>query len=264
MLAAEPIWITAARAGRQVLVLQASQGAPFTNQYPDRLLQFDVFDNELARMLLVEGSVAAGPHRFTIGDQPASIAAGPDGSVHLIVGDQQARLFARPGERWSRTMRVRTGGRDGFFRAGLVSYDSRIGRVRVDARTRVGRLVEPSRRAGPFRRRRGTIMDHGLVPMYARGRFGPTLVQGGAGEAEDLFAEALSVNQEYMDGSLEYAATKPLAAPRRLQREPRCHPARPHGAHGSLQLGVHTRTSPRACGRISKSCSPDPPTSTSR
>ena len=138
------------------------KGAPFTNQYPDRLLQFDVFDNELARMLLVEGSVAAGPHRFTIGDQPASIAAGPDGSVHLIVGDQRARLFARPGERWSRTMRVRTGGRDGFFRAGLVSYDSRSGAF-VLMRGRVSDdLVEPSRRAGPFRRRRGH--DHGPRP----------------------------------------------------------------------------------------------------
>src|ERR687898_439677 len=84
VLAAEPIWITAARAGRQVLVMQASQGAPFTNQYPDRLLQFDVFANELARMVLVEGSVAAGPHRFAIGEQPASIEAGADAPRYLI------------------------------------------------------------------------------------------------------------------------------------------------------------------------------------
>ena len=150
--------------GRQVLVLQASQGAPFTNQYPDRLLQFDVFANELARMLLVEGSVAAGPHRFTIGDQPASIEAGPDGSVHLIVGDQRARLFARPGERWSRTMHVRTGGRDGYFRAGLVSYDSRAGAF-VLMRGRVSDVSSshPAEQA-PFVAAAGTIMDHGAGP----------------------------------------------------------------------------------------------------
>ena len=209
VLAAEPIWITAARAGRQVLVLQASQGAPFTNQYPDRLFQFDVFANELARMRVVEGSVAAGPHRFTIGDQPASIEAGPDGSVHMIVGDQRARLSARPGERWSRTMHVRTDGRDGYFRAGLVRYDSRSGAF-VLMRGRVSDIASshPAERA-PFVAAAGTIMDHGLHPMYARGRFGPTLVQGGSGDAENLFAEALSVNQEYMDGSLAYAATKP-------------------------------------------------------
>ncbi len=106
-------------------------------------------------------------------------------------------------------MRVRTGGRDGFFRAGLVSYDSRTGAF-VLMRGRVSDVSSshPAEQA-PFVAAAGTIMDHGLVPMYARGRFGPTLVQGGAGEAEDLFAEALSVNQEYMDGSLKYAATKP-------------------------------------------------------
>jgi predicted AlkP superfamily phosphohydrolase/phosphomutase len=209
VLAAEPIWTTAARAGRQVLVLQASQGAPFTNQYPDRLLQFDVFANELARMVLVEGSVAAGPHRFTIGDQPASIEPGPGASVHLIVGDQRAQLFARVGRRWSPTMRARMDGKDGFFRAGLASYDSRSGAF-VLMRGRVSDIASshPAERA-PFVAAAGTIMDHGLLSMYGRGGFGRTLVQGGDGEAEDMFAEALSVNQEYMDGSLAYAASKP-------------------------------------------------------
>jgi predicted AlkP superfamily phosphohydrolase/phosphomutase len=207
--AAEPIWLTAARAGRQVLVLQASQGAPFTNQYPDRLLQFDVFGNELARMLLVEGSVAAGPHQFAIGEQPASLEAGPDASVYLIVGDQRARLSARDGARWSATMHARMGGKDGLFRAGLASYDSRSGAF-VLIRGRVSDIASshPAERA-PFVAAAGTIMDHGLLSMYARGRFGRPLVQGGDGHAEDMFAEALSVNQEFMDGSLAYAAGKP-------------------------------------------------------
>jgi predicted AlkP superfamily phosphohydrolase/phosphomutase len=209
VLAAEPIWITAARAGRQVLVLQASQGAPFTNQYPDRLLQFDVFANELAGMAVVEGSVAAGPHAFTIGDQPASIEAGPDASLYIAVGDGRAQLFPQKGRRWSGTMRVRTGGRDGFFRAGLVSYDRRSGAF-VLIRGRVSDISSshPSERAA-FVRATGSIMDHGLLQMYTHGRFGTTLAGGGSGVAEETFAEGLSANQEYMDGALAYAATRP-------------------------------------------------------
>ena len=209
VLALEPIWITAARAGRRVLVLQATQGAPFTGQFPDRLLQFDVFANELSRMALVEGSVAAGPYRFAVGDDPASIAAGPEGSVLLSVGDTHAQLAPRAGRRWSGTMRALVGGRSGFFRTGLISYDPGSGAF-VLMRGRVSEVVssEPGERDA-FVRSAGTMMDWGLLRLYQRGQLGRTLAEGGDGEAEEVLAEAVSVNQEYADGALAYAAARP-------------------------------------------------------
>jgi predicted AlkP superfamily phosphohydrolase/phosphomutase len=52
-------------------------------------------------------------------------------------------------------------------------------------------------------------MDWGLLPLYQRGRLGPTLTAGGNGDAEETLAEAISINQEYADGALAYAASRP-------------------------------------------------------
>jgi hypothetical protein len=209
VLAAEPIWTTAARAGRRVLVLQATQGAPFTGQFPDRLLRFDVFANELSHVATVEGSVAAGPHAFTVGDEPATLETGPDGSVLLTVSDARAPLAPRPGRRWSPTLRARAGDRAGFFRAGLLSYDAASGAF-VLMRGRVSEIIasNPAEREA-FVGAAGTIMDWGLLPLYQRGRLGPTFAAGGNGNAEETLAEAISVNQEYADGALTYAASRP-------------------------------------------------------
>lgn len=208
VLAAEPIWIAAARAGRRVLVLQATQGAPFTGQFPDRLLQFDVFGNELSRVAIVEGSLTAGSHTFTVGDETAVIAAGPDGSVLLTIGQARAQLAPRAGKRWSQTLRAQAAGRTGFFRAGLLSYDAASGAF-VLMRGRVSEIIssDPAERDA-FVRAAGTIMDIGLLPFYQRGRLGPTLAAGGNGEAEETLAEAISINQEYAEGALAYAASQ--------------------------------------------------------
>ena len=209
VLAAEPIWIAAARAGRRVLVQQATQGAPFTSQFPDRLLQFDVFANELARVAIVEGSVAAGPYTFTVGTEAAAIEAGTEGAVLLTVGEARVQLAPRSGKRWSPTLRARAAGRTGFFRAGLLEYDAPSGAF-VLMRGRVSEIIstDPAERDA-FVAAAGTIMDWGLLPLYQRGRFGPTLAAGGTGEAEETLAEAISTNQEYADGALAYAAARP-------------------------------------------------------
>jgi predicted AlkP superfamily phosphohydrolase/phosphomutase len=208
VLAAEPIWIAAARAGRRVLVLQATQGAPFTGQFPDRLLQFDVFGNELARVAIVEGSLTAGPHAFAVGDETAVLEAGPDGSVLLTIGQDRAQLAPRAGKRWSPTLRARAAGRTGFFRAGVLRYEAASGAF-VLMRGRVSEIIssDPAERDA-FVRTAGTMMDWGLLPLYQRGRLGPTLAAGGKGEAEETLAEAISINQEYADGALGYAASQ--------------------------------------------------------
>jgi hypothetical protein len=75
VLRAEPIWDTAARHGKRVMVLQASNGFPFTNRFPDRVTHFDVYANELLRSAMVRGTVGPDGMSFTIGDTPARVTA---------------------------------------------------------------------------------------------------------------------------------------------------------------------------------------------
>ncbi len=75
VLRAEPIWDTAARYGKRVMVIQASNGFPFTNRFPDRVTHFDVYANELLRSAIVNGVVGPDGLAFTIGDTPARVTA---------------------------------------------------------------------------------------------------------------------------------------------------------------------------------------------
>jgi len=72
VLLAEPIWDTAARHGKRALVIQASNGFPFTNRFPDRIRHFDVYANELLHSAIVKGIVGPDGLSFAIGDTQAA------------------------------------------------------------------------------------------------------------------------------------------------------------------------------------------------
>ena len=89
VLRAEPIWETAAEHGKRVMVIQASNGFPFTTRFPDRTTQFDIYANELLRSAVVDGIVGSGGFAFTIGETPARVTARDRASVTLTVGEAQ-------------------------------------------------------------------------------------------------------------------------------------------------------------------------------
>ena len=205
VLRAEPIWDTAARHGKRVMVIQATNGFPFTNRFPDRVTHFDVYANELLRSASVQGVVGAEGLAFAIGDTPARVLARDRESVTLEVG--QAQVMLSPGtSAFSPPMTVRVGGVEGQTRVGLLEYDAGSGRalllqgdvvrlVGTDAAARDALLAEA-----------GVTVGEGASGHYQSGAFGKTMAEGGAGDAERHLVNATLANQQYFDGALRYAA----------------------------------------------------------
>ncbi len=207
VLRAEPIWDTAARYGKRVMVVQASNGFPFTNRFPDRVTHFDVYANELLRGAIVNGVVGPDGLAFTIGDTPARVTAKDATSVTLAVGD--ARVSLSPGDSsFSPPMTVRVGGVDGQTRVGLLEYDAVTGRALL-LRGDVARLVatDAASRDGLMAQAGITVGEVGSS-HYQTGAFGKTLADGGTGSAERHLVDVTLANQQYFDGALRYAATQ--------------------------------------------------------
>ncbi|MBK5299008.1 MAG: alkaline phosphatase family protein [Vicinamibacteria bacterium] len=208
VLRAEPIWDTAARYGKRVMVIQASNGFPFTNRFPDRVTHFDVYANELLRSALVNGSVGPDGLAFTIGDTHARVTGRDGSSVTLTVGDAHAALA--PGTpAFSAPLSVRVGGVEGQTRVGLLEYDAATGRTLL-LRGDVVRLVGTDAAA------RDALMAEAGITVgevgsgyYQAGGFGRTLADGGTGAAERHLVNATLANQQYFDGALRYAARQP-------------------------------------------------------
>ncbi len=208
VLRAEPIWDAAARQGKRVLVVQASQGFPFTDRHPSLIRQFDVYARELLRSALVTGTVGEEGLGFTIGDTQARFRRSDPGALTLTVGGAAARLTADPST-FSPPMAVDVGGARGHTRVGLLEYDEASGHV-LALRGDVGRL------AGTDAAAREALMAEAGITVgevgagyYSSGTFGPTLAAGGGGQAERHLVDVTVANQEYFDGGLRYAATQP-------------------------------------------------------
>ncbi len=205
VLRAEPIWDAAARHGKRVMVVQASNGFPFTNRFPDRLTQFDIYANELLRSAIVNDVVGPNGLAFTIGDTPARVTVRDQQSITLAVGDAQVALS--PGTAaFSPPMTVRVGGVEGQTRVGLLEYDAATGRVLL-LRGDVVRLVatDAAAREGMLAQAGVTVGEVGSG-YYQSGAFGRTLADGGTGSAERHLVNATLANQQYFDGALRYAA----------------------------------------------------------
>lgn len=205
VLRAEPIWDTAARHGKRVMVIQATNGFPFANRFPDRLTHFDVYANELLRSAIVKGVVGAEGLAFSIGDTPARVTARDRTSVTVDVGQVQVTLTPGTPD-YSPPMTVRVGGVEGHTRVGLLEYDADTGRALL-LRGDVVRLVgtDASARAALLAEAGVTVGEVGSG-HYQSGAFGKTLAESGTGGAERHLVNATLANQQYFDGALRYAA----------------------------------------------------------
>jgi predicted AlkP superfamily phosphohydrolase/phosphomutase len=204
VLRAEPIWETAARHGKRVLVMQATQGYPFRNRYPDLVTQFDVYANELRRSDLAWVSwPRGGTAVLRVGETALTVAPGERG-VTLAGLERPVTLSA--GGPFSPPVRVRVGGRDGLTRIGLLEYLPGDRRARLmhgdvtelvstDAGARDALLAEA-----------GITVGESGSPHYHSGDFGTPIAEGGDGTAERLLVHTTLANQQYFDGVLRYAA----------------------------------------------------------
>lgn len=205
VLTAEPIWETAARAGKRVLVMQASGAYPFTPRYRDRLTHFDVYANELLRSEVVAGTLSQGPLRFRIGETEAAASRGPGRSIVLTVGDTRAEL--QPGTAgFSQPLTVTVGGVHGLVRVGLLEHDIVTGRVLL-VHGDVARVVgTDDAKRDDLVAEAGVTFGEAGAGHYNAGRFGPTLADDGDGRAERHLVNTTLANQQYFDGLLRYAA----------------------------------------------------------
>jgi predicted AlkP superfamily pyrophosphatase or phosphodiesterase len=203
-LRAEPIWITAARAGRRVLVPQATGGAPFSNPFPRNLLQFDIYANCRSEIELIGGKAAVDgtPFTFDVASTRGEVRRAADGTLNATIGETAVRLEPKG---FTTTIPVLVEGRTATFRMGLLS-DDRVSGAFTLLRGRVCELTSSNRtRVAAFRKDAGTIVGEGVTGYYARGRFGQTMAEGGSGDAEREVVEILGANQEYFDGMLAFA-----------------------------------------------------------
>ena len=204
-LRAEPLWDTAARYGKRALVIQASNGFPFTNRYPDHIQHFDAFANDLLRSAIVKGIVGPDGLAFAIGDTQARATARDLGSVTLTVGDARVALSAGT-PAFSPPLTVRVGGVDGQTRVGLLEYDAASGRALL-LRGDVVRLVGTDAAArDALAAEAGITIGEGGSHHYQTGEFGTPMVQGGDGTAERHLVNTTLANQQYFDGAVRYAA----------------------------------------------------------
>lgn len=218
-LTAEPIWITAARAGRRVLVAQATQGYPFSGQFPDRLLQFDVYNSRLAGEGWIEGALEQGTHRFTIGETVFQLRRAPAGSALEVsglsgpeagsTGRGPVTLRAGLAGSFSPPLPVSVKGRRAAVRMRLVAFDPRTSAFRLFH----GEVMEVTsthpEKLAAFQRAAGALIGERVVDDYLQGRFGPTLAAGGEGEAERWLSDIIQANHEYFEGTVEFARTEP-------------------------------------------------------
>lgn len=207
VLAAEPIWVTAARHGRQVLVAQATGGHPFTGSPLDGLTQFDVYGVRLLGGELIDVPLGREPHRFRIGQTATELRRITDG-VALRVGDREVEL-SMDGRQYSPPLAVRVGGGQGHVRVLLLDLEPGEGRVLLSrGEVRALSSTHPAL-VEDLIAEAGVPLGEIHVGAYRRGRFGPTLAEGGAGDAERMLGDVVLANHEYFAGVARFASSRP-------------------------------------------------------
>jgi len=207
-LTAEPLWFSVARAGRRVLVLQATAGFPFTSA-SDRLLQFDVYENRLVPERWFDNKLVNGMFKFTVGDTACILRAGRGDTLTLQVGDRDTRLVSGRKGTFSPPLPIRVDDREAGVRFRLLDYQASTGAFRLVHGIAAEITSSDANRLSGFREMTGAIIGESYVDDYRNGRFGATLAEGGSGDAERWFGEFLAANHEYFTGSIAYAAKQP-------------------------------------------------------
>lgn len=204
VLRAEPIWETAARHGKRVFVMQATQGFPFAQRYPSLVTQFDIYANELMRSAVRTVTLEQGPTPLTIGETTLTIEArGPDG---VAIGDGGAPVSLTVGGRFSRPVRVKVDGHEGLVRLGLLAYDAAERKATL-THGDVTQLVSTDQAArDALLAEAGISFGESGTPHYQTGTFGKSIADGGDGTAERNLVLTTLANQDYFDGLLRYAA----------------------------------------------------------
>jgi predicted AlkP superfamily phosphohydrolase/phosphomutase len=208
VLRAEPIWETAARHGKRAVVIQATNGYPFSGLYPDRLLQFDIYANELLHGRIVTGTLGAAPLTFAVGDATGRVERGTDGGVLLTLGDARVRLTPGAGG-FSPPLSVTVNGTAGKLRAGLLEYDAASGRVLLQLGDVVRLVATESKARDALFAEAGVTVGEASSGFYSTGQFGKPIAEGGDGTAERHLIASTAANQEYFDGAIRYAARQP-------------------------------------------------------
>lgn len=206
VLRAEPIWVTAARHGRQVLVAQATGGYPFARPSLDRLTQFDAYGERLLPAELIDVRLDNEPYAFRIGDTPAELRRHENG-VLVRVGGRQA-LLSGTDRRLSPAFPVHVKTQAGYVRALVLDHDLSSGRVLL-SRGEVRAIASTdSELVDDLVAEAGVPLGEVHVGSYRRGRFGPTLAEGGDGRAERMLSDAVLANHEYFEGLIRFAASR--------------------------------------------------------
>lgn len=209
LLQAEPIWLTAAKAGRRVLVLQAPGAHPFTGEHPDHLLMFDIYNNRQLPQGDLSGRLVEGRYRFTLGDDAFDVTSAPGTGLRLASRGRLAVLGPGREGRFSDPFPIRIAGQEGLVRFRLLSHDRAAGTFRLLHGVASTTVSNHPSRVPEFTRLAGTIVGEAIVEMYQQGGLGRTLAENGDGMAEWWLADYLRANQEYFDGSVAFAASEP-------------------------------------------------------
>jgi hypothetical protein len=183
------------------------RGIPSPGQYPDRLLQFDVYASTLLEHGVVEGRLEDGQYDFAIGDTSARLFL-DDGKLFLRVGETEVVVQAAPEGSFTPSMEITVGGISSAVRLRLQSWDPSSGSFRLLRGRAAQVLSSDPAQLDDFRRLAGAIMGEGITLDYQRGRFGTTMAEGGDGVAEQIVAEWLAANHDYFVGSLLFAARR--------------------------------------------------------
>lgn len=229
-LKAEPIWITAAKNGKRVLAIQATHlepvkayqdGGRFGGPHTKNLTFFDGYSGIMAPDALIQPQAAPRPaigwkdapkiaqeFDFNIGesrfwalcfDDPADPTQGYD--TMLIRADKTqtaGTIRLKPGrstpgstDRFSSPVRIRAKGAETYVQLRLFDMSPDLSRFTL-YRTAIVR--DQSNRpdlVARWLRETSAFIPTGAATLYGNGRLGPTLVDGGKGEAEERFVETV-------------------------------------------------------------------------
>lgn len=226
LMLAEPIYITAARAGRRVAALSGTHHypAPAVRQrlqeaeVPEgQFRSFSGFEYNLAgaQVLIAADFNVQDRASFAVADSSftAEIVRQADqamgirvvNSDNLEVAFLEPRGPGRDWDTWSDPVSVSGSAGEGntFFRLFSLSPDGSEVLLYVRAAAHIGGLASPGDLAA-YRAGYGGFHDEGFAP-YAAGLLGPTLMDGGDGTAEARLLEIAALDCELLKRSFRFA-----------------------------------------------------------